>query len=195
MLVNEFQQVGGDIFQRGLASSHGGNMSQRLGDRLLITRRWAQLGHLEEQDVVETGVVLNDRATPVASSELAVHRAIYTGTPAQAIVHVHPVYATALSLYDKYIEPLDAQGRRDLGVVPVIGSEVIDDVRDVLDDVVEALKAHRVIVVRGHGTFATGQLLHEAYGWTSILEESCRILAVSETLRTARGMGAALTHC
>jgi L-fuculose-phosphate aldolase len=39
MLVNEFQQVGGDIFQRGLASSHGGNMSQRLGDRLLITRR------------------------------------------------------------------------------------------------------------------------------------------------------------
>lgn len=186
MLVDEFQQVGSDIFQRGLASSHGGNMSVRLADRLLITRRWAQLGHLGEQDLIETGVEHNDRATPIASSELAIHRAIYQGTPGQAVVHVHPVYATTLSLLDQVIEPVDSQGRRDLGVIPVIGAAVIDDVREVVDEVVAALKGSRVIVVRGHGTFATGQLLHEAYGWTSILEESCRILVNAQLLQGAR---------
>ena len=40
------------------------------------------------KDLVRTGIYEDDRFTPRASSELAVHRAIYTGTPAQAIVHV-----------------------------------------------------------------------------------------------------------
>ncbi len=187
LLVADFQQVGSDIFLRGLSSSHGGNLSVRLGERLLITRRWAQLGHLTEQDIVETGVARNDRGTPVASSELAIHRAIYASTPAQAIVHAHPVYATSMSLLEDAIEPLDAQGRRDLGAIPVIGDTIIEDVRDVVDAVVEALKSNRVVVVRGHGTFATGQLLHEAHGWTSLLEESCRLLVTTQLLRAARG--------
>lgn len=188
MLTVDFQQVGADIFQRGIASSHGGNLSVRLGDHLLITRRWAQLGHLTDNDVVETGVAHNDRSTPVASSELAVHRAIYEGTSAQAIVHAHPAYATSLSLLQDVIEPIDAQGRQ-LGRVPVIGSAVIDDVKDELDTVVRYLQQHPVVVVRGHGTFAIGQLLHEAWGWTSVLEESCRILATTELLRAARAAG------
>lgn len=190
MLTAEFRQVGSDIFARGLASSHGGNLSVRLGDRLLITRRWAQLGHLTDNDLVETGVAHNDRATPVASSELAIHRAIYTGTSAQAIVHVHPPYATALSLLQASIEPLDAQGRH-LGPVPVIGERIIDDVKDVLDEVVTALQRHPLVVVRGHGTFATGQMLHEAYGWTSVLEESSRVLVITELLQASRGEGVA----
>ncbi len=185
MLTVDFQQVGADIFQRGIASSHGGNLSVRLGDHLLITRRWAQLGHLTDNDVVETGVAHNDRGTPVASSELAVHRAIYQGTNAQAVVHAHPAYATALSLLQDVIEPIDAQGRQ-LGRVPIIGATTIDDVKDELDGVVEGLKEHPVVVVRGHGTFAIGQLLHEAWGWTSVLEESCRILTTTELLRAAR---------
>ncbi|HEX9976514.1 MAG TPA: hypothetical protein VGA82_04610 [Dehalococcoidales bacterium] len=38
-MLEEFQRIGRDLFLSGLASSHGGNMSVRLGDRLIITRR------------------------------------------------------------------------------------------------------------------------------------------------------------
>lgn len=176
MRVAEFQKVGQDLFIRGLVSSHGGNMSARAGDRLVITRRGSQLSHLTERDLVETGVAWNDRATPSASSELAVHRKIYQRTTAHAIVHAHPITALALSLLEDEIVPLDAEGRKDLGTVPVIGEDVVEEVRPIADALVDLLRQHPIVVVRGHGSFAIGQLLDEAYRWTSLLEESCRLV-------------------
>jgi len=182
MFIAEFQEVGRDLFHRGLVSSHGGNMSIRFGDRLLITRRGAQLGHLTERDLIETGVERNDRATPSASSELSVHRAIYQGTQAQAIIHAHPAFALALSYFEPEIVPMDAEGSLSVGRVPVIGETVVTQVRDVLDEVVKGCQGCKIVVIRGHGSFAIGQLLNEAHHWTSLLEESCRILSMVRIL-------------
>jgi len=98
MILSQFQTVGHDLFSRGLVSSHTGNLGIRLGDRLIITRRGSKLGCLQENDLIETGISKNDRSTPLASIELAVHRAIYRITSASAIVHAHSPYAIALSL-------------------------------------------------------------------------------------------------
>ncbi len=65
------------------------------------------LGNLTEQDLIDTGINRNDRNTPLASSELAVHRAIYRETRARAIVHAHPPYANTLALVEKEIVPRD----------------------------------------------------------------------------------------
>jgi ribulose-5-phosphate 4-epimerase/fuculose-1-phosphate aldolase len=48
------------------------------------------------------------------------------------------------------------------------------------------LKEYDLVMLRGHGPFAIGHLLEEAYQLTSVLEVACRILTVAE------GMGAAL---
>ena len=37
-MLDQFQRFGYDLFYRGLTSSHGGNMSVRMGDRIVITR-------------------------------------------------------------------------------------------------------------------------------------------------------------
>ena len=195
MRFAEFQKVGQDLFVRGLISSHGGNLSVRIGDRVLITRRGCQLNHLTERDLVETGVAWNDRATPSASSELAVHRAIYQQTRAHAIVHAHPILALSLSLLEDDITPLDAEGRRDLGTVPVVGDEVIEEVRNVVDEVAAQLQEHRIVVIRGHGSFAIGQLLDEAHRWTSLLEDSCRLIHATRALRgSSQGLDAKKNH-
>ncbi len=187
MGITEFQAVGQDLFQQGIVSSHGGNISVRLNDQLIVTRRGAHLGRLAEQDLVETGVSWNDRATPSASSELAIHRAIYRLTQAHAVIHAHPVNAIALSLIDREIVPMDAEGRRLLGKVEVIGDDVVDDVRPIVDQVAKALQHGRIVLLRGHGSFAVGQLLEEANRWTSILEQSCRIVTAVRTLNAAGG--------
>ena len=183
MLVAEFQSVGQDLFLRGVVSSHGGNLSIRRGDQLIITRRGAHLGHLTDQDIIETGVELNDRATPSASSELAVHRAIYRSTSAHAVVHAHPIAAMALSLVEEELAPIDAEGRRLLKRVPVIGSSVIEAAREVADEVAAALGQHPAVLVRGHGSFTVGQLLDEAHRWTSVLEQSAQLIAAVRQLR------------
>ena len=71
MILAQFQTVGHDLFTRGLISSHTGNMSIRLGERLTITRRGSMLNCLQEQDLIETGIIRNSRSTPLASTELA----------------------------------------------------------------------------------------------------------------------------
>ena len=76
MILSQFQSVGRDLFNRGLVSSHTGNLSIRMRNRVIITRRGCRLGCLEEHDLIETGISKNDRFTPLASTELAVHRAI-----------------------------------------------------------------------------------------------------------------------
>ena len=183
MILSQFQSIGNDLFTRGLVSSHSGNLSIRLGDRLIITRRISRLGCLQENDLVETGISKNDRFTPLASKELAVHRAIYQETPALAIVHTHPPHAVALSLTETEIVPSDAEGFSIVGQVPVLGWHKEVRPGGLADIIAQALKQHRIVMVRGHGSFAIGQLLEEAYSCTTTLEESCRVTCLLRSLQ------------
>ena len=184
MILSQFQSVGRDLFTRGLVSSQSGNLSIRLRERLLITRRGSMLGSLQEHDLVETGITKNDRATPLASTELLVHRAIYQETTASAIVHAHPPCAIALSLTEKEIVPCDVEGSYLLPKVPVLGWNMVVRTGGLADVIAQALKQYRIVLVRGHGSFAIGQLLEEAYNCTTILEESCHIIHLLKPLET-----------
>ena len=183
MILSQFQVVGKDLSERGLVSSLSGNLSIRLGDRMFITRRACMLGCLREQDLIETGVIKNDRSTPLASSELAVHRAIYKRTPALAIVHAHPPHAITLSLTQTEIEPSDAEGQWLLKSVPVLGWHLKIKPGGLADIIAQAMEKHKIVLVHSHGTFAVGQLLEEAHNYTTTLEESCRILCMLRSLQ------------
>ena len=185
VILAQFQTVGRDLFARGLVSSHSGNMSIRLGDRIIITRRGSMLNCLQEGDIIETGVFRNTRTTPLASVELPVHRAIYQKTQAQAIVHAHPPHAMTLSLTEMEIEPNTVEGLSAIGKVPVLGWNMEVKQGGLAEIIVQALEQHRIIMVRGHGSFATGQLLEEAYNFTTILEESCQILCLLKSIQVS----------
>jgi L-fuculose-phosphate aldolase len=188
VILSQFQSVGRDLFTSGLVSSTSGNLSIRLGERLTITRRNSGLGSLGEHDLIETGISKNDRNTPLASIELAVHRAIYRETPAQAIVHAHPPHAVALSLKETDIVPPDTDGLSLLGRVPVLGWHMEVKPGGLAEIIAQALRRHRIVMVHGHGSFAIGQLLGEAHNYTTTLEESCRVICLLKSLqvRTAR---------
>ncbi len=183
MILSQFQTVGRDLFTRGLVSSHGGNLSIRLGDRIIITRRSSMLGCLEEHDLIETGISKNDRSTPLASLELAVHRAIYQETQALAIVHAHPPHAVALSLTETEIVPNCAEGLATIGQVPVLGWHMEVKPGGLADIIAPALKEHRIVMIHGHGSFAIGQLLDEAHNYTTTLEESCQVICLLRSLQ------------
>lgn len=181
MFVDQFQEVGRDLFLRGLVASQCGNLSIRLEDHLIITRRGSMLSSLGEQDIIETGINRNNRLTPLASIELPVHRAIYQRTGAQAIVHAHPPYAVALSLIEREIVP-GPEWLEMLGRVPVIGWGMVVRPGGLAVQVAETLSVHRIVIVRGHGSFAIGQYLKEAFNLTTALEESCQVSWLSRSL-------------
>jgi L-fuculose-phosphate aldolase len=55
------------------------------------------------------------------------------------------------------------------------------------DIIAQALKQHRIVMVHGHGSFAVGQLLEEAYSYTTTLEEGCRIICLLKSLQVGSG--------
>ncbi len=186
MILSQFQAVGHDLFARGLVSSNSGDISVRLGDRIIITRRGSQLGCLQENDLIETGISKNDRSTPLASIELPVHRAIYQATSASAIVHAHPPHAIALSLTETEIVPTDTEGLAVLNHIPVLGWDMDVKPGGLADIIAQALKQYRIIMVCGHGSFAIGQLLEEAHNCTTLLEESCQVVCLLKSLRVGQ---------
>ena len=185
-VLEQFRRIGRDLFVAGLVSSHGGNMSVRQGDHILITRRGSMLAQLEERDLVDIGLEENDANVTLASTEIVVHRAIYQQTSALAIVHTHPPYAIAQSLVKDEIVPVDSEGSYLLHKVPVVEAQLTAGSAEVAELLPTWLKEYDLVMLRGHGPFAIGHLLEEAYQLTSVLEMACRILTISE------GMGGEL---
>lgn len=181
-MLKDFQRFGRDLFLAGLNSSHSGNLSVRCGDRIVITRKGSMLGHLEEQDLIETGLEKNDGKITLASTEIGVHRSIYRGTSALSIVHAHPIHAIALSLLEDQISPVDAEGAHFLNKIPVLAAINPIGSKELEEKLPPLLRECKIALVRGHGSFAVGQSLEEAYQWTSSLENACRIIYLTRTL-------------
>lgn len=181
-LYEDFRDIGRDIFVAGLTSSHGGNLSVRVGDRIIIKRRGAQFGRLKISDFVETSLYGKDSGITLASTELIVHRAIYQNTSALAVIHAHPRTAITLSLSRDEIIPIDNEGSYLLRKIPVVSVEMASGSVEMANAVSEALRGYKIIMQRGHGCFSTGQTLEEAYHWVSTLEEVSDIILEHELL-------------
>lgn len=170
-----FFTVGADLFAAGLTTSHGGNLSVRLDERIVITRRGSMLGRLTDADLVCAGMEPSE-ADEECSRELVVHRAIYAATDALAIVHAHPLHTVARSFSADAIVPEDSEGRFVLGEVPVVTATKTIASAEAAAVLAEALRVHPVAVLRTHGPFARGRTLQEAFMHVSVLEASAALL-------------------
>jgi L-fuculose-phosphate aldolase len=169
-----FRDIGKDLFLRGLVSSHAGNMSVRTAEGIYITRTKSMLGRITRDDLIDVDAAEPGPRDNRASSELTVHRAIYRAGGAGAVVHAHPPYATLLSMLQNELVPIDWEGCYLLQKVPVEGIDrtMFVDLPESAHVISEALKKHKIIMLKGHGSFARGDSLEEAYMLTTTLEAS-----------------------
>ncbi len=175
-MLEQFARFGRELFLQGVNSSHSGNMSIRAGDRIFITRRGSMLANLREGDIIETGLRDDDSHITLASTEIKIHRAIYQSTSALAVVHAHPPFAIALSIDADEIVPIDTEGVYYFKSIPVITAALTVGSDEVEQSLPPLLENYKAAMVRGHGSFAVGQMLEEAFQWTSSLEASCKAL-------------------
>ncbi len=180
----ELIRIGRIVFEAGLTDTHGGNISCRVGDYIVIKRSGKMLGYLKEEDFVVTTLDENDRFDRYASVELKVHRSIYRKLPHISVVlHAHSPFAVACSLLSETILPLDSEGRLLLGEVPVLSAEKVVSSEEVAEKMPELLKESKAVVVKGHGPFTVGRTPEEALAYLSALENSCKIISVYRRLK------------
>ena len=182
------------LFERRLISGWGGNLSCRLGKNLfLITGQHAPLGFLTPKDLVRINqdgkALAKDRK---ASSETPMHMAVYAGTDAQAIIHVHPPMVLAFSLtHDSFI-PVSFEEKYTIGEVPIIPQDTPTVTRP--EKVVEELKYHPVVIIKGHGTVAIGKNFQEAFLLTDLLEEAVHCQFMKEGIGADRSVTASASQ-
>ena len=171
-IFEQFRETGRDLFLRGLISSHAGNISVRVMNQIYITRRSSMLGRLQQKDVIELEIDQDNSQLPMASSELIVHTAIYKTTEALAVIHTHPPYATLLSMLQNGITPVDSEGLYLFGKTPVVSPKKTIGSEESAHLVSKQLIRNKIVLIRGHGSFAIGETLEEAFMYTTSLESS-----------------------
>lgn len=169
------------LFERRLISGWGGNLSCRSGkDHFLITGQHAPLGFLEQKHLVRIdnkGAPFEKNQKP--SSETPLHLAVYADTDAEVVVHVHPPKVIGFSLVHERFVPLSFEEKYTIGDVPIIAQDTPTVTRP--ERIVEELKYHPVVIIKGHGTVAIGSNFQDAFLLTDLLEEAvgCRIFKES----------------
>jgi L-fuculose-phosphate aldolase len=150
-----------EMNRSGLNRGTSGNLSLRSGEGMLITPSGIPYDELSPEDIVY--VECGDADQPVCeglrkpSSEWRIHRDVYRARPdAQAILHAHPVYGTALACLRR---PLPAfhymvavAGGRDIRCADyaTFGSQALSDL------VLEALHGRRACLMANHGILVIG---------------------------------------
>lgn len=178
----EFSRIGKRLFSEHLVGGNFGNMSRLTQSGYFITHTGSYL------DATPAELVLmprNGRMTPGASSEWRVHTAVYNATEYEAVVHAHPPHAVALSFFSDTIKTVDSEGQLFASEIPVVEGSCGS--QELADAVAEALCSSKVVIAKGHGTFAAGKSLDEAYLYTSLSEHCCKVLYMIKTMQQGWG--------
>jgi len=160
----ELLQTARAIVEHGLVTGTSGNVSVRVPGGLIVTPSGMPYATMTTEDLVE--MRMDASLAPgqlVPSTEWRFHRDIYAQRPeAGAVVHAHPVYATALACLRRSIPAfhymIAVAGGHDIRCAEyaTFGTEELS--RSAL----AALDGRRACLLANHGLIAVGESLERA---------------------------------
>lgn len=174
----------GLAWRSGLMKASDGNISLRLGQRMLITPSNRSKALINLEDLVEVDLATGEAVGQgKPSSEAALHRAVYGVRPeVNAVVHAHPPIVMAFSLAGRTI-PTDGMpealvGLGEIGYAPYAtpaSEELVEAVRPLLAE-------HSALVMSHNGTLTMGAHLEQAWVRSERLEQAAKIAAKATQL-------------
>lgn len=182
---NEIAAIARSLYDRNYTFGTAGNISVRLGDRVLVTPTNSSFFNLVPDTLSEAGLDGRHLSGLPPSKELPFHLAIYGRRPeARAVVHLHSCYATAVSC----LEQLNTEDALPiytpyfamrLPCLPV--AEYYPPGDSALAQAVErAADMSNAMLLRNHGSIAVGKTLMEAAAVAEEIEEQARLFFLLE---------------
>lgn len=187
-LKQQICDIGRRLWQREYVDGNGGNISCRLADGVfLCTPTGVSKGFLTPDMLCAVDLDGKQLAgTWRRTSEITTHLAIYRTTPqAFAVVHAHPVHATAFAMAG--VEPpqcLIPEIEVFVGRVPVApyrtpGSPEMAEV------IGPMAPQHQSILMGNHGVICWGTSVEDAYFKMEITDAYCRTLVIASHIPTS----------
>ncbi|MEU2030545.1 S-methyl-5-thioribose-1-phosphate isomerase [Nocardia amamiensis] len=184
-----------ELYRRGWMPGTAGNISVRTGATAVVTGSGLSKGELTERDMVtvrvaDSAAVSDHGRKP--SAETTIHTAVYRTRNAQAVVHIHPPFATALATRSAVPGALTTLRITDYELIKGLGGTdpaVADipvfpnwpDVPRIGADIERYLLDHPgalpVLFIAGHGITAWGDNLPQARDRAECLEALCELVS------------------
>jgi len=179
-LREQLVAVAHSLYERGYTFGTAGNISVRDGDRILISPTNSSFGSLRPGDLAEVSLTGEALPGPAPSKEAHFHLAAYRARPeAAAVVHLHSCHATAVSCLDDLnmedaLPVFTPYFAMRLPCLPV--AEYYPPGDPALAPAVEVAAAKSpALLLRNHGSIATGRTLQEASALAEEIEEQSRL--------------------
>ncbi len=178
-------QVGKLLYDRGYVAANDGNISVRVGDRLVITPSGVSKGRMTPEMLLVTDLdakVLEGDRHP--TSEGKMHLEVYRGRPdVRAVVHAHPPVSTAFAVCRRGLEtPYLSELVAGLGQVPCTPSFAMLSTDEVPQSVRPYLADHNALLLANHGALAWGGDLWEAFDRLETVEHTAKIVLNAQLL-------------
>jgi len=178
-IKKEICEIGRRLYAQGFAAGNAGNISYRLsGNSVLCTPTQICKGFMKADDLCEVDMDGNQIAGKrKRTSEILMHLEIYQADPsAKAVVHCHPLHATAFGVARVDIPTcILPEVEVFLGVVPRADYETPGG-RRFAETVRPFVGKANTVVFSNHGTVSWGPTVERAYWYTEILDSYCRML-------------------
>ena len=174
------------LWERNLIGGAEGNVSCRLdANTILVTPSGAMKGLIKNSDefikVTPDGKPLDSSQRP--TSEIDMHLRVYRERKdIQAVVHAHPLYATAFAVAGKTVpHEITPEGALILGEIPLVPT-AISGTPDMANKLVPFLKSHNVFLLQNHGALTISIDVYQAYMLMETLERTAQIAFNAEQL-------------
>lgn len=173
--------------REGLVTGTAGNVSVRLGDRMLITPGSRAYESLTVDDIRDVDVLRAGDEDAGASSETPLHRAIYASTPALAIVHYHGIHSVAVSNTLRRL-PIEHYYALRLGGEVRVAAYARFGSPELAANVADAISDRRATLMQNHGGVGIGRDLDQAFANAALLEWLCQLTILSRVVGTPRAL-------
>lgn len=174
------------LYDRGLTTVSGGNISLRLNDELFcITPSGIDKGNLTPEMIAivkfdDTNLTPDLRL----SIETEMHRLVLLARPEMnAIVHAHPTYASAYStqMPTTLNTRLTAESYCVLGDVVNVPYSLMGT-QSLAEAVAKMSKEYKTLLMENHGALVMGKTLLSAFDAMDLLERAAMMTHITQTL-------------
>lgn len=177
------------VYQNKFVAAYDGNISARTeNNSLYITRSGICKGDVTLADIIETdyeGNIISGKGK--ISTENKLHLYIYKNRKdVNAVVHCHPVYATALGLVEEsFLAHYFPEVLLTLGKIPVCKyatpstNELTDSLKNFIND-------SNAFILQNHGAVTIGSSVLDAYYKMEKLEHAAKTILVAKSIGNPR---------
>ncbi len=186
-LIEDIQHISLSLFNKNFFSVYHGSISARMStSAFIINSKDTILNEIEEDSLVKLDYQKRDYRWNLANPDVHIHEHIYKTIPnAKYVSYTMPPYATAFSLKHGKVSPADYYGKKILGEVVVFDPKNIDDwLERAPFEIAHFFQKYdtHLLLIKGFGLIAYDRDITEMAKKISILENTCRLLALSANL-------------